>query len=155
MALGGNPEEIRRQARAMRRHADTVLDVSDRVATGHGVQWTGRAADRFRERLAREGQALAQTRETVLGAATELDHLAATLDERQAAIRRAMAAVEDEIERARSTISRFAGEVWDTLTGAEQNLEKAARRILGQASQLPPVGHPDWIQVASKMGRLK
>jgi ABC-type transporter Mla subunit MlaD len=152
MGVGGDPEEIRRQARQLRRVAETVSDVSDRVARGQGLPWSGHASDRFRQRLADEGRGLVRSRETVLQAAAELDRLATVLDERQAEIRRAMKFVEDELGRARSTLQRFAGEVWDTLTGAEKAVERAARDVLRHGTNLPPVGHPDWIDAARRFG---
>lgn len=152
MGMGGNPEEIRRQARLMRRHAESVADVGDRVERGHGLQWTGVASERFRDRLVREGRDLERARQTVLDAAKELDHLADVLEERQAAIRRAMDFVERELDSARSTIQRFAGEVWDTLTGAEKAVQQTAKDVLRTASKLPPVGHPEWVTMARRLG---
>ncbi len=147
----GDPEEIRHEACKLRRRAHDVNELAARVASGHGVHWVGVAADRFRERLIEQGQSLRDTEQTIRQAASDLDHLADVLDERQAAIRHAMAEVEDAIDSARSTIARFADSVWDTLTGAEQEAEGAARTVLRHAGSLPPIGHPDWVRLAGRV----
>lgn len=150
--IGGNPEEIRRLARILRTQAERTVDIKDAVARGQGVPWVGLAGDRFRERLANECREMERTRAEILDAASALDRLADELEERQAAIRRAMDFVDGELSKARSTVQRFAGEVWDTLTGAEKSLHSSARRLLDSVDDLPPIGHPDWLDLARRVG---
>jgi hypothetical protein len=57
------------------------------------------------------------------------------------------------VSAARHTVGRFAGAVWDTLTGAEKKAEEAARDLLDSVGDLPPPGHPDWLDLARRIGR--
>ena len=152
MSIGGSPEELRRLARQLRRQAGEVDDTSARVRRAEGVRWTGLAADRFRERLAQHSKDIERTRGELLAAAAKLDQLADTLEERQRAIARAMAFVEDELDAARRTVTSFAGRLWDTLTAAEKSAEQTARGILDGIAHLPPPGHPGWLDLARQIG---
>ncbi len=153
MALGGDPEAIRALARRLRSEASDVELTAARVRRGEGVQWVGLAAERYRQRLREHARDIDETRDAISDAAVRLDGLADTLEERQRAIAHAMNLVEDTLSAARSTVGRFVGAAWDTLTGAEQKAEEAARDLLGSVSQLPPPGHPDWVDLARRIGR--
>ena len=153
MALGGNPDELRALARRLRTDAGEVEHTATRVRQGQGIHWVGLAAERYRERLREHGTQIDRTRDEILSAAARLDELADTLEERQRAIARAMSLVDDALASARDTVGRFAGEVWDTLTGAEQAAEETARDLLGSVRELPPPGHPDWVDLAKRLGR--
>lgn len=152
MTIGGDPEELRRLARQLRRQASEVDDTAARVRRAEGVRWVGLAADRFRERLAQHGREIEQTRGDLVAAAARLDRLADVLEERQRAIARAMAFVEDELDAARRTVTSFAGRVWDTLTAQEKSAEQAARDLLGRIPSLPSPGHPVWVDLARQIG---
>lgn len=153
MALGGDPEQIRHLARRLRTEADDVEHTAARVRAGSGVHWVGAASERYRERLRGHAREIDETRDQLLHAATRLDHLADTLEERQRAIARAMELVDDALGSARRTISNVAGAVWDELTGAEKSAEQAARSLLDSVTQLPAPGHPDWLDLARRVGR--
>lgn len=152
MNIGGNPEELRRLARQLRQQAIDVDDTASRVRRAEGVRWVGLAADRFRERLAQHGRDIEQTRRELVAAAASMDHLADVLEERQRAIARAMAFVEDELDSARRTVTSFAGRVWDTLTAGERAAERSARDLLDRVRQLPAPGDPGWLGLARQIG---
>ena len=153
MALGGSPEDIRLAARRVRAHAQDVDAVAARVRSGQGVTWVGTAAERYRERLREHARAIETTRGHVDDLAVRLDELAGDLEERQRAVARATDAVEDVLSSARSTLGRLAGVVRDELTDAERQAEDAARAVLDTVREPPPLGHPDWLDVARRLGR--
>lgn len=153
MALGGNPEELRTLARRLRTDAGEVGHTATRVRQGQGIHWVGLAAERYRGRLREHGAQIDRTRDEILTAASRLDELADALEERQRAIARAMDLVDDALTSARDTIGRFAGDVWDTLTGAEKAAEETARDLLDSVRELPSPGHPDWVDLARRIGR--
>ncbi len=154
MGLGGDPDELRRMARRLREQAGEVEHTAGRVGRAEGVEWVGLSADRFRDRLREHGREIARTRRELVDASSALDHLADELEERQLAIARAMDLVEAELSAARRTVSGFAGGVWDTLTGAERAAERAARGLLDSVTHLPSPGHPDWLDLARRMGGM-
>ena len=153
MAIGGSPENIRQEARRLRRQADDVESTAARVRSGSGVEWVGTASERYRERLRGHAREIEETRQRIVATADRLDELADTLEERQRAIARATELVEDAIGSARRTLGHLAGAVWDELTGAEKEAERAARGLLDTVRDLPAPGHPDWLELAERVRR--
>lgn len=149
----GEPAEIARQARKLRDQAQVVQELAARVESGHGVRWVGLAGDQFREKLQTESEKLRHSQEAILEAAAALENLAKELEERQAAISRAMREVEDALSSAQATAKRFASSVWDTLTGAEQTVVNQAQRIINSAPVLPAAGDPKWLSLAETIRR--
>jgi uncharacterized protein YukE len=121
------------------------------VRAGGGIQWAGVAADRYRDRLADHARQVDEARGTLLATAAALDHLADTLEERQAAIRFAMRLVDDAVDDARRTVARLAG---DTLTEAERGAKRAAQEVLERTRSLPLPGAPEWSGLAKTIGDL-
>ncbi|AEE47359.1 hypothetical protein Celf_3245 [Cellulomonas fimi ATCC 484] len=124
---------------------------ADAVRSGAGIEWVGVAADRYRDRLADHTRQVDEAREELLGTAAALDHLADTLEERQAAIRRAMQLVDDAVDDARRTVTRLAG---DALDDAERAAKRAAQEVLDRARSLPLPGAPEWTSIAKTIGDL-
>ncbi len=154
MDIGGSPEEIRAQAARVRTWADALDGTSDDVRGGYGVRWVGVASERYRERLAEHARQVGGTREELLDLARALDHLADELEERQAAIRRAAAAVQDAVDGARRTVGRLWDVATDLWTDGERAAKRAADRVLeavGDAA--PPAGSPEWLDLAKRLGR--
>jgi hypothetical protein len=151
MILGGNPEDLRSLARRLRKHADEVEATTTKVKAGQGIQWTGAASDRFRERLIDLGQNLESSRQSVIDAATKADALADVLEERQRAIAAAMDQAMDALDQARGTVQKFAGKVWNDLTHAEQDAENGAKEVLKAVQELPPPGDPRWLEILGKV----
>lgn len=147
MAIGGDPDEIRDKARAMRAWALDVQTTGDGVAAGSGVQWVSTAADRYRERLAEHSLSIAGARDEMNDAADALDALADALQERQELIQRAMNAVNDAIDGAKSTLGRLWGWARDELTDAENAARDTAQGLVDKFSSLPPIGSPEWIEL--------
>lgn len=151
--LGGDPEALRAAARRLRTHADRLDGTTQRLRDGHALDWRGTAADSFRHRLAREVQGVESTRESILTAAASMDSLADELAARQAAIRRAMEQVDEAVDSAVSTVNGLAHRAWDALTGTERAAEEQARSVLATVgSTLPPPGHPDYLDLARRLG---
>lgn len=135
--------------------AADVDATADRVRAGAGIEWTGVAAERHRERLADHGRQVASARDELLQLAGSLEHLADTLVERQAAIRRATQLVEDAVDGARRTLGRLAGVAEDALTDAERATKRAADGVLDVARRgLPLPGAPEWSGLAKTIGDL-
>lgn len=153
MTLGGNPEEIRAEAAKVRSWAAELVDVRDDVRRGYGVEWVGVAGDRYRDRLTEHSRDVGECREELLDVARALDELADTLEERQAAIRRAAALVEDALAGARGTLNRLWDMGRDLWNDAERAAGEAAERLLDSVDELPPVGDPRWLELADRVGR--
>ncbi|MGL5864417.1 MAG: WXG100 family type VII secretion target [Dermatophilaceae bacterium] len=153
MALGGNPERIRDQARRLRSEAGEVEYTGSGVRQGEGVQWVGVAAERYRERLRDHSREIDGVRDAVEVAARRLDELADALEERQREIAQATRVVEDRLSAAKDTIGRFVGAVWDELSDLERDAERAARDVVESLAQLPAPGHPQWLLLAQGSGR--
>ena len=153
MAIGGSPAEIRREAARVRTWADSLEGTGDRVRTGHGVEWVGPAGDRFRERLADHAADVGTSRQEELDLARALDHLADTLEERQAAIRRAQEIVEDALDGARGVLGRLGDLASDLLSDGEQAARSAARDLVRTLASTPPPGSPDWLNIAQRVRR--
>lgn len=58
MTIGGDPDEIRDEARRLRHVAESTESQALTVRRGEGVHWHGRAGDRYRERLAEYSAAI-------------------------------------------------------------------------------------------------
>lgn len=152
MELGGSPEEIRAVARRVRAWAVSTDAAADRLRSGLGVQWSSTAAERFRDRLVEHTRAVHGSRDELLELARDLEDLADTLEERQAAIRRAAALVEDALDGARRTLGRLWGVAREELSDAERNARRVAEEILDTVGDTPPVGSPDWLELSRKLG---
>jgi ABC-type transporter Mla subunit MlaD len=152
MALGGDPDDIRDEARRLRRVAASIESEAATVSRGQGVHWHGAAGDRYRERLARHARAIRDGAGEAGDAASELQRLADALEERQAAIRRAMNFVGDLIDSARRTINSMAGEALDALSDAERAAHDQAQRLLSSTRHHPSPGDPAWLDLARKLG---
>lgn len=153
MPIGGNPDEIRAQAARVRTWAESLDATADDVRAGYGVTWVGVAGDRYRERLREHAQHVTDRRDELRGLARDLDRLADELEERQAAIRRAAAAVEDALDGARRTLGRLwdmGRDLWDA---GEREAEAAARRVVDAVGELPPPGDPRWLEIAKDVVR--
>lgn len=150
--LGGSPEEIRAVARRVRGWAVSTDAAADRLRSGLGVQWVSTAAERFRDRLVDHTRAVHGSRDELLELARDLENLADTLEERQAAIRRAAALVEDALDGARRTLGRLWGIAREELSDAERNARRVAEEILDTVGDTPPVGSPDWLELSRKLG---
>ena len=154
MALGGDPADIRAQARAVRRWAEDLTTTRDRVRTGYGTEWVGLAAERHLDRLHQHATHIDEARDELLDVARQLDDLAARLEEIQAAIRRATSIVEDTVSGARSTLGRLAGIARDLLDDGERAASQAAETVLRTVGgSLPAPGSPQWLDLARTLGR--
>lgn len=153
MAVGGDPHEIRDEARRLRRLADQARDQANTVRRGQSVTWHGLAADRFRDRLVGHARDIDAVEAALLEAATRLDRLADTLEERQSAISRAMNWVSDTLNDARRTINLLAGQAADALTDAERAIQERAHDLIAAAGTLPRPGDPGWLDLAQRLGR--
>lgn len=151
MPVGGDPNAIRALARRLRTVATEVDDTGARVLRSQGVEWVGLAADRYRERLADRAREIAGTSESVDDAAARLEELATALEERQAMIAAAMAEVEDRLDGARSFLGRIGGIASDALTSAERTAANQARRLLDTVPEVPPPGHPLWLELSTRL----
>lgn len=151
MTIGGNPEEVRARARRVRQMAEDLDSTAATVRSGAGIEWVGVAADRYRDRLVDHGRQVQAAHAELVATADALDRLADTLEERQAAIRRAMQAVEDAVDSARRTLARHADEV---VTEAERATRRAAQEVLDRARSLPVPGAPEWTTLARTIGDL-
>ncbi|HRC13325.1 MAG TPA: hypothetical protein PLX68_10655 [Dermatophilaceae bacterium] len=120
---------------------------------GHGIQWHGLAAERFRDRLAASSRDVDDVATSMREAAVKLDQLADALEERQAAIRQAMNWVTDMVEGAKRKLNSLAGEAADRLSDAERAVQEQARRVLSTASAAPHPGDPQWLDLARRLGR--
>jgi uncharacterized protein YukE len=153
MAVGGDPHEIRDEARRLRRVAGAVEEEARSVRRGHGIQWHGLAAERFRDRLAASSRDVDDVATSMREAAVKLDQLADALEERQAAIRQAMNWVTDKVEGAKRKLNSLTGEAADRLSDAERAVQEQARRVLSTASAAPHPGDPQWLDLARRLGR--
>ncbi len=130
VTIGGNPEDVRARARRVRTLAAGLNSTASGVRAGGGIEWVGVASERYRARLADHARQVEAARGEFLGTAAALDHLADTLEQRQAAIRRAMEFVDDAVDDARRAVARLAG---DTLSDAERATKRAAQEVLERA----------------------
>lgn len=147
MAIGGDPDTIRDKARTLRTWALDVQTTRESVAAGSGVQWVSTAADRYRERLLEHSRAIGDARDEMIEAADALDALADALEERQELIRRAMNAVTDAVDGARSTLGRLWGWARDELSDAENAARDKAQELVDSMRDLPPIGDPGWLDL--------
>lgn len=111
MGFGGNPDDLRADARRLRALAERVEAESVAVFAGLDLGWQSTAADRLTTRLVeRRGDALAVI-DRIEALATEFDELADTLAERQAA----MTALLDRAREAGEDVVEGIGEVGRTI----------------------------------------
>lgn len=150
--IGGNPEELRDLARDVRRWSAELADVASAVAAGRGVRWESTAADRYRDRLAAHARDVAAARDEVDQVAASLTALADTLQERQAAIRRAQDLVLGVLDDARRTVSRLWDVAEDVLTSGERAARSAAQELLRTVPALPAPGEAAWEDLARRVG---
>lgn len=154
MAIGGSPQEIRDDARRVRGWAEALDATTDQVRGGQGVRWVGVAAEKYRDRLGAHARAVGSSRTELLDLARALDHLADELEERQAAIRRAAALVEDAVDGARNALGRLWGIGRDLWSDGEKAASEAAERLIDTVGDaLPPAGSPSWLDLARTIGR--
>ncbi len=114
----------------------------------------GVAADRYRDRLADHARQVDRARGELVAAAAAVTHLADTLEERQAAIKKAMHFVDDAIHAASRTVERLSAQAAHTaLTSSEAVAKAGAEAILGHRVRLPQVGSPDWTSLADTIGK--
>jgi uncharacterized protein YukE len=155
MAAGGDPEAIRAHARRLRTTAEEVTATRHRIAAGAGIDWTGVAAGRYRERLVDHIRRVGAAQDEMRRTADALDRLADELEARQAAIKRAMALVEDRLADARRTVDRLGGLAEDVLDGAQRAARDSAQAVLGAVrGGLPSPGLPAWSEIADRIGRI-
>ena len=147
MAIGGDPDTLRDKARVLRTWALDVQTTRDSVAAGSGVQWVSTAADRYRERLAEHSLSIGDARDEMIDAAEALEALAQALEARQELIRRAMNAVTDAVDGAKSTLGRLWGWAREELSDAENAARDKAQDLVDSLSSLPPIGDPEWIDI--------
>ena len=83
----------------------------------------------------------------MIEAAAALDALAGDLEARQELIRRAMNAVTDAVDGARSTLGRLCGWARDELSDAENAARDKAQELVDSVRSLPPIGDPEWIDI--------
>lgn len=148
MTVGGDPDEIRDEARRLRGLATEIEPEIAVVRRSEGVQWHSVSADRFRDRMREHARDMDDARLEVLEAAAALDRLADALTERQRAIRAAMNAVHDLLDGARRTVAG----IIDSGAEALSEAEKAAERLLENPPALPVLGDPRWVDLAKKLG---
>ena len=152
MQIGGNPEELQALARRLRGWSGEVGATGDRIRAGAGVQWVSTSADRFRARLAEHASAVEAARDELSRAADLLVTLADELAERQAAIRRAAALVEDAVDEAGRSLRRLWGVAQDELSEVERATSEGAQRVLAAVGDgLPLPGAPDWLALRRKL----
>lgn len=95
MSLGGDPEDLRVLARRADQMAELVREEGTTLLhTTAATSWKGVAADRYRERARDLKTALEESAGATDSVATDLHHLAATLEERQRMIRNAVGILE-------------------------------------------------------------
>jgi ABC-type transporter Mla subunit MlaD len=152
VALGGDPDEIRGLANMVRGYAADVAVAGRALADTAQIEWTGPAADRFHRRLDEQQADVADVRSTLMDAADALDRLANTLQARQEAIRRAMDAVNGMLSDAGDVLGGLADKALDVLSLGQREAADRARDLLDGVGSLPPLGHPDWLDVAARIG---
>ncbi len=84
--LGGDPNHVHQLAYLVRQAADLGESAASVLRHTSSVQWSGAAADQFRQRIADQAAGLARCVETVRAAADRLTDLAHTLRTRQLAL---------------------------------------------------------------------
>ena len=94
----GDPGAIRALARPLRRRADEIRDLADRlVATAAATSWDGLAADAMRGAVRRSAAGLRRTALLHEDAAEALERHAEHVGAAQAAIKAAVAALKDAL----------------------------------------------------------
>lgn len=98
----GDPSAIRALARPLRRRADEIRDLADRlVATAAATSWDGLAADAMRAAVRRSAVGLRGTATLHDDAADALERHADHVGAAQTAIRAAVTALKDALGAAR------------------------------------------------------
>jgi uncharacterized protein YukE len=94
----GDPGAIRALARPLRRRADEIRDLADRlVATAVATSWDGLAADAMRGAVRHSADGLRRTAALHDDAADALERHADSVGAAQAAIKRAVEALKDAL----------------------------------------------------------
>lgn len=114
--LGGDPNHLHQLADLVREAAALGESAASVLQRTSSVQWSGAAADQFRQRIADQAAGLDRCVETVRAAADRLTDLGHTLRTRQVALHVTQEAAAEEIGRAATGISRTATGVMRTAT---------------------------------------
>jgi methyl-accepting chemotaxis protein len=135
--LGGDPDDLRSHARAVRAWADDVDAAAAGVRSAKGVDWLSTAAQGFRDRLdekARDTQGVASS---MRDAAEKIDHLANTLESRQQTLLhllekagKTIADAEELVRNGASDVMSAAGHLADDAMDGVKDVAGAAKHGL-------------------------
>ena len=121
--IGGDPGELRSKARQLRILAsDIAMDRATMTGAVAGVQWQSTAADHFRTLVTEKGHDVDGVVAGFERAATQLDHLASTVESRQQTLAHLA-------EQAGRTVE----EIYHTALSTGQDVMHAAEGLAGAA----------------------
>ena len=118
MAIGGDPQDLRDTARRMRGWADDVDADAASALSALSVDWKSTAADAYRDKLDARRRDATAVADQIREAATKVDELADTLEDRQKTLDDLLAKAGKTLEDAQRAVAEGAD---DLLAGA-QNL---------------------------------
>jgi ABC-type transporter Mla subunit MlaD len=118
MGIGGDPQDIRAIARRVRVWADEVDDDASSVRRAKDIDWKSTAASSFIEKIETRYEQTTAVADSMRDAASEIDHLADVLQDRQ------------------DTLSDLLEKAGKTLADAEEMLRNGVTDLIGGVESL-------------------
>lgn len=113
MAIGGDPSAIRELARRARGWEAELREVRTALQGAEGIEWVSSAADEYRGRLEQRCAEAGGAADRMADLGDDLDHLAATLESRQAALAHAFEAARDAWDEAVEAGEELVEDAWE------------------------------------------
>ncbi|MGI9156143.1 MAG: DUF3322 domain-containing protein [Marmoricola sp.] len=133
--LGGDPDDHRSHARAIRSWADDVEVDARSVGAARGVQWESMAAQSFRSRLGEKAQDTQAVATGMRDAAEKIDHLANTLESRQDALLALLDKAGKTVADAEALVQHGATDVMSAAGSLASDVMDTAKDVAGSAKR--------------------